>query len=287
MMAICLPWVLLATDIAVATIFRDEAVYLKEFVEYHRMIGVTHFYLYNNESQDSYLEVLTPYIDEGLVEVIDVPVSSDFIGLQCKVYSDAVSRALGKSDWVAFIDTDEFLLPMQDGSLTECLERHFSDCSAIYACWRMFGTSSKTIPNIAPIVCELTMASKRSHVQNYVGKSLIRPEVADTEKWWHPHFCPLKGDLNYVTGDKTSMRFNGIDLVSDFKTHDKYLRINHYIFRDEGFFYTHKMERIRRWQRSLKRVMKHYYSFNLVKETTIIDFIKKNYRREYETIWNH
>ena len=33
---------------SICAIFRDEGTYLKEWIEYHRIIGIDHFYLYNN-----------------------------------------------------------------------------------------------------------------------------------------------------------------------------------------------------------------------------------------------
>ncbi len=62
---------LIGYELGIASQFRDEAPYLKEWVEYHRMVGVDHFWLYNNSSIDNWEEVLQPYIDEGLVEVFD------------------------------------------------------------------------------------------------------------------------------------------------------------------------------------------------------------------------
>ena len=52
-------------------IFKDEAPYLKEWLEYHLLIGIDHFYLYNNNSSDNYLEVLGPYIEDGTVTLIN------------------------------------------------------------------------------------------------------------------------------------------------------------------------------------------------------------------------
>ncbi len=47
--------------LSIGAIFNDEADYLKEWIEYHRLAGpVEHFYLYNNNSQDHYLDVLQP-----------------------------------------------------------------------------------------------------------------------------------------------------------------------------------------------------------------------------------
>ena len=59
--------------LSIATIFRNEAPYLKEWIEYHLMMGVDHFYLYNNMSEDNYLEVLNPYIEHDIVTLVDWP----------------------------------------------------------------------------------------------------------------------------------------------------------------------------------------------------------------------
>ena len=53
----------LSWDLAIATMFQDEARWLKEWLEYHLLVGVQHFYLYNNLSSDNYQDVLQPYID--------------------------------------------------------------------------------------------------------------------------------------------------------------------------------------------------------------------------------
>ena len=34
--------------LSICAIFKNEANYLKEWIEYHRMVGVEHFYLYNS-----------------------------------------------------------------------------------------------------------------------------------------------------------------------------------------------------------------------------------------------
>ena len=47
--------------------FRNEAAYLKEWIEYHHLAGVEHFWLYNNNSTDQWQDVLQPYIDWGIV----------------------------------------------------------------------------------------------------------------------------------------------------------------------------------------------------------------------------
>ena len=38
---------------SICAIFKDESLSIKEWIEYHKLIGVEHFYLYNNNSTDS------------------------------------------------------------------------------------------------------------------------------------------------------------------------------------------------------------------------------------------
>ena len=49
--------------LSIAAIYRDEGPYLREWIEFHRLVGVERFFLYNNRSTDDHLEVLAPYID--------------------------------------------------------------------------------------------------------------------------------------------------------------------------------------------------------------------------------
>ena len=59
--------------IAVACIIKNEGPYLKEWLEYHKLIGVEHFYVYDNESTDDTKDILKPYIDSGEVTYIYYP----------------------------------------------------------------------------------------------------------------------------------------------------------------------------------------------------------------------
>ncbi|ELV04510.1 glycosyltransferase family 92 protein [Brachyspira hampsonii] len=53
--------------ISILATVKNEAPYIKEWIEYHRIIGAERFYIYDNESTDNLKEVLEPYIKEGIV----------------------------------------------------------------------------------------------------------------------------------------------------------------------------------------------------------------------------
>jgi len=46
--------------LSICTIFKNEARYLREWIEFHRLVGVDHFYLYENRSEDDFAPVLAP-----------------------------------------------------------------------------------------------------------------------------------------------------------------------------------------------------------------------------------
>ena len=49
-------------NVAICAIFKNEGPYLKEWLEFNHLIGIEHFFMYNNNSEDNYLELLNPYI---------------------------------------------------------------------------------------------------------------------------------------------------------------------------------------------------------------------------------
>ncbi len=62
--------------LAICAVFKNESFFLKEWIEFHTALGADHFYLYDNESTDSSLDILAPYIASGLVELISWPAAT-------------------------------------------------------------------------------------------------------------------------------------------------------------------------------------------------------------------
>jgi len=40
--------------VSICAIFKNEAPYLREWIEFHRIVGIDHFYMYNNRSDDDF-----------------------------------------------------------------------------------------------------------------------------------------------------------------------------------------------------------------------------------------
>jgi hypothetical protein len=123
--------------LSVCAIYRDEAPYLREWIEFHRLVGVERFYLYDNLSTDDHLAVLAPYVASGVVVLHDWPLVER---AQLPAYDDCVSRHRDESRWIAFIDIDEFLFSPGGQPLPDVLG-DYERWPAVGVNWAVFGPS--------------------------------------------------------------------------------------------------------------------------------------------------
>ncbi len=123
-------------NVSICAIFKNEGRYLKEWLEYYKLIGVEHFFLYNNQSDDNYEEILKDYIDSGVVTLIMWP----YQAAQIEAYQDCIIQFKELTNWIGFVDIDEFVVPIEDDKIGDFLKKYDSYPSVkIY--WKMFGTS--------------------------------------------------------------------------------------------------------------------------------------------------
>ena len=137
-------------NVSICGIFKNEAPYLREWIEYHRIVGIEHFYLYNNNSEDDYLAVLAPYIEEGLVTLIQWPEKQS----QIKCYLDCISKYSKDTKWLGFIDIDEFVVPKATNSVYDFLKNFERSRGAVKIYWRMYGTSGMKDRDLSSLVTE-------------------------------------------------------------------------------------------------------------------------------------
>ncbi len=94
-------------EMAMVSISKNEGPYVKEWIEYHRLVGFTKFYFYDNESEDETASILKPYVEQGLVEYNLIKGK----GRQLDAYNDAIKKHKDECRWMAFLDMDEYLMP--------------------------------------------------------------------------------------------------------------------------------------------------------------------------------
>lgn len=126
-------------EVAICAIFKDEGQYLKEWIEFHLIVGVEHFYLYNNNSTDNYVEILQPYIDSGIVTLIDWPKKQS----QMEAYYDCYQNYKNDSHWIGFIDLDEYVIPNDYDSIIDFLNQFHNKRPVVLIYWKYMGSSGK------------------------------------------------------------------------------------------------------------------------------------------------
>lgn len=136
--------------VSVCAIFKNEALYLREWLEFHKIVGVEHFYLYNNNSEDNYLEILEPYIASGWVTLVDWPKNQ----AQMEAYKDCIKNYSDSTKWLGFIDIDEFVVPRHMDDIYSFLEPFEKNRGAVKIYWRMYGTSGRINRDVRGLVTE-------------------------------------------------------------------------------------------------------------------------------------
>ncbi len=244
--------------VSIGAIFRNEARFLEEWIEYHRLIGVEHFYLYNNLSEDDYLAVLEPYVKTGIVELVDWPYAStnqkEWNKIQCRAYSELIQKKKNETFWLALIDTDEFILPRSTKNLPSFLKL-YEGVGGVGINWQLYGTSHvEYISKPQTLIGSLVNRAPRDESRNQFYKTIFRPRRVHKIK--QPHFCYYKRPFFHV--DEYERLIPAKSLTPKVSV-DK-ICINHYIYRDEAFFYTEKARRILDWSPDKKVFMEPNYN---------------------------
>ncbi|WP_024470453.1 glycosyltransferase family 92 protein, partial [Treponema pedis] len=137
-------------SVSICAIFKNEALYLREWIEFHKIVGIKHFYLYNNNSEDNYIDVLDPYIKSGIVTLIQWPQNQ----AQMQAYHHSIENFSTESEWLTFIDIDEFIVPNSTDSVYDFLKPFQKNRPVVIAYWKMFGTSGRIKRDLHSLVIE-------------------------------------------------------------------------------------------------------------------------------------
>jgi hypothetical protein len=168
--------------VALCCRIRDEGYYLEEWIEYYLAAGVEHFFFYEKLSRDNYRNVLKPYLDRGVVTLLDnwphVPVSP-------AAEHDCILRAVGRFEWVGFIDADEFVVIRDNSSIDEFLSQYRTQ-AGVALHWYMFGSNGHTR---RPSGAVTTQYTRRAEVPNRHVKCFVRPEgvakCRNSHSWYY------------------------------------------------------------------------------------------------------
>lgn len=202
-------------NLSICSVFNNEAYHLKEWIEYHQKLGVEHFYLYNNGSKDHFMFVLIPFMNDGMVTLVNwpgYPKTDDMdaqtwaLSTQVPAFENAVNFvAKEETKWLMIVDIDEFVVCPQ-GNLAELL-LDYDDYPGITLVSETYDGSTlvKSLPNITLLDPEESEMDQGIYVK--AAKTIFKPDLC-TGFMWPPYLCRLKSDLPIVQADSKELRVN-------------------------------------------------------------------------------
>lgn len=258
--------------LAATCMFRNEAPWLREWIEYYLLIGVEKFYLFDHLSTDRPELVLADYIAEGIVylERREDEVGGNFMPLAVQMNNRALELARHETRWLIVLDSDEFIVPKVTDDLPTLL-RNYEQYPALTVNWQLFGTSDRELQR-GQLLTEcltrraVTTLGVDSKTYNSHVKSIV--QVAHTLSLPHQH-------MGLYRDGRPAVNTNGVPVLD---AHDPTvptdkLQMNHYFSRDRRFLYEVKIPRRLGLGTTSAQVLEWEHAINAVEDTCILRFI--------------
>lgn len=221
--------------VCIASILREEERFVDEWLAYHRMLGVDHFYLYDDDPRNKLRESIRLHGDYVTV----VPWFGKHEALpgrnrQTKAYTHWLSKAGPQFEWVCFLDLDEFVVLRRHSKLKSFLG-DVGNCDSVSLFWRNFGHNGY-YEDPPDLVTESLTRRKRQSGRQY--KSITRTTSIQAVE--SAHRCVLRPGASVC--DANGRRFSSDAWTGDHDGvfYDAY--VNHYYCRS----FAHWMNRPRR-----------------------------------------
>lgn len=186
------------TRVGLCAIVRNEARYLPEWLAWHRRVGVSRVYLYDNESTDDTLRAAE---DEG-AEVLDWPGG---VAHGHSAQMTAYAHCLGSQDrvrevdWLLVLDADEFVWHPEGRPVPEVLDA-VKQAGCVWMPWQLFGWGGHTRAPEGSTLTNYLYRAPDGYGTGYPkwGKSAVRVGVDVLVS--DPHWFETMGGTEVDTG---------------------------------------------------------------------------------------
>ena len=258
--------------LAFVLIAKNEAPYSEEWVNFHHKQGVSHFIIYDNESEDNLHEVLKPYINAGLVTYHFMPRRAR----QIDAYNIAVHDYGHKFKYMGFIDADEFVFVRNNTyegkkhdlyAFVDGFMKAHPNAGGIGINWCVFGSNGHITKPEGGVLENYTMRSKDNHSDNRHIKTICDPLKIFAFRTMH--FLIFRRGFKLL--DENGEILN--DSLSK-EVHSSKIRINHYCVKS---FEEFKAKRMRGLADRVKGITSMQYfdhhDQNVIHDTEIISLM--------------
>jgi len=226
--------------LSVISIFKNESHILEEWINHYIKEGIEHFYLFNNNSTDNFMDIINKYN-----KYIDLFHAKE-PGEQLKHLNSHYDIIKNETKWLLSIDLDEFIFAKENYKTIPDIINHFDNnienLGLIRTPWYMFN-SNEFIQQPKYVIPSFT--NRRDyHVRNISlnCKYIVKTELCNTI---NVHYAKVSGKTILSNGSDDIGVYNKnrkVKLTSN-NSDDHLLQLNHYILQSKEWFFNVKATR--------------------------------------------
>jgi len=275
--------------VGVCAIAKNENLYIREWVEYYKNLGVSKIFLFDNNDVDGerFEDVIGDYIENKFVKLIDKRGAVKVINtsyeygdsIQGLAYSECYYNNYKNFDWLAFLDIDEFLsIDFKYKDLFDFLN-DFKKYDGVKVQWRLYGDNGQVHYENKPVIERFKSDKNKKH--NRYIKTILRCRDYDYTLLFKAHGVlnkePYLVNVNkkrlYGTYDRR--RYRNLPVYIDHyhtKSTEEYIK--------RKFMTTDAVYGYRNRYKSVENTKKHYFYINKFtrEKQRMFDALKKNKR---------
>lgn len=219
-------------NLVIITAAKNEGCYIEEWIRFHVAVGVPDMIIFDNDSTDGTERIIASV--EALGSIRRIPwQTSDGISPQLSAFNEGLRIAASEYEWGAFIDVDEFLVPIGPTAIAEWIANIDEDVSAIALCQRVFGSSGQLHYEDRPVIERFTHSSAPEYDENRWFKTIYRLNAV--EKITGCHTSPIRsGRYIYPNGQELERdeQHPGKSMIIE----DSVIQLHHYILKSREEF---------------------------------------------------
>lgn len=180
--------------LSMASIFRDETRYLREWIEYHLLVGADHVFLLCNDDPGEHAAVsavLGPYVDAGVVTW------SLFANRSKTWQTEGWEQILAEwghlTDWMCLTDADAFLFPVRASTVLPVLDEFDRpDVAGLGVFLSTFGSSNLEKPPALQLESFRYRAPLDARC-NWTANYILRPARLGPQEFRYGYRTPAPG----------------------------------------------------------------------------------------------
>ena len=234
-------------DVALCVIAKNENLYIKEFVEYYKHLGIKKIYLYDNNdiNGENFNDILNSYINSKFIKVKNIRGKSE---IQIHAYNDCYKRYLNEYSWFMFLDVDEFLYIKNNKTISNfLLDERFSNCNTIFINYNEYGDSDLLKYDNRSIFKRFTQSQYGICGKSLTRGGIKRAKIDIYKPLYINNYCNSEGESEELYKNRIFTSKIAVDSIE----------LKHFITKSLEEF----CQRLEKGSPSIKKFSKGYYEF--------------------------